>query len=92
MRLQRPLYLADCLVRYAPFRILPSGTIGIMSSGRGSVANNDNGHEEVYRSSKAALNMFMRSFAARSSVSGLPGPEGSVVSTNMRIVAALPHQ
>jgi NAD(P)-dependent dehydrogenase (short-subunit alcohol dehydrogenase family) len=45
--------------------ILPSGTIGVMSSGRGSVANNDNGHEEVYRSSKAALNMFMRSFAAR---------------------------
>jgi NAD(P)-dependent dehydrogenase (short-subunit alcohol dehydrogenase family) len=36
-----------------------------MSSGQGSVANNDNGHEEVYRSSKAALNMFMRSFAAR---------------------------
>ena len=45
--------------------VLPSGTIGIMSSGRGSVANNDNGQEEVYRSSKAALNMFMRSFAAR---------------------------
>jgi len=47
--------------------VLPSGTIGIMSSGRGSVANNDNGHEEVYRSSKAALNMLMRSFAARHS-------------------------
>ena len=45
--------------------VLPGGTIGIMSSGRGSVANNDNGQEEVYRSSKAALNMFMRSFAAR---------------------------
>jgi NAD(P)-dependent dehydrogenase (short-subunit alcohol dehydrogenase family) len=45
--------------------VLLSGTIGVMSSGRGSVANNDNGHEEVYRSSKAALNMFMRSFAAR---------------------------
>jgi NAD(P)-dependent dehydrogenase (short-subunit alcohol dehydrogenase family) len=45
--------------------VLPSGTIGIMSSGRGSVANNDNGQEEIYRSSKAALNMFMRSFAAR---------------------------
>ena len=45
--------------------VLPSGAIGIMSSGRGSVANNDNGREEVYRSSKAALNMFMRSFAAR---------------------------
>ncbi|MGH8182993.1 MAG: SDR family NAD(P)-dependent oxidoreductase [Rhodanobacteraceae bacterium] len=43
----------------------PNGTIGIMSSGRGSIANNENGHEDVYRGSKAALNMFMRSFAAR---------------------------
>ncbi|HET7929880.1 MAG TPA: SDR family NAD(P)-dependent oxidoreductase [Rhodanobacteraceae bacterium] len=41
------------------------GTIGIMSSGRGSLTNNENGHEDVYRGSKAALNMFMRSFAAR---------------------------
>lgn len=41
------------------------GTIGVMSSGRGSITNNDNGHEDVYRGSKAALNMFMRSFAAR---------------------------
>jgi NAD(P)-dependent dehydrogenase (short-subunit alcohol dehydrogenase family) len=45
--------------------VLPDGTIGIMSSGRGSVANNENGQEEVYRASKAALNMCMRSFAAR---------------------------
>jgi NAD(P)-dependent dehydrogenase (short-subunit alcohol dehydrogenase family) len=45
--------------------VLPSGTIGIMSSGQGSVANNVNGKYEVYRGSKAALNMFMRSFAAR---------------------------
>lgn len=43
----------------------PGGTIGVMSSGRGSLANNENGHEDVYRGSKAALNMFMRSFAAR---------------------------
>src|SRR5580658_4624166 len=43
----------------------PDGTIGIMSSGQGSVANNRNGNYEVYRGSKAALNMFMRSFAAR---------------------------
>lgn len=43
----------------------PGGTIGIMSSGRGSITNNENGHEDVYRGSKAALNMFMRSFAAR---------------------------
>ena len=41
------------------------GTIGTMSSGRGSITNNENGHEDVYRGSKAALNMFMRSFAAR---------------------------
>jgi NAD(P)-dependent dehydrogenase (short-subunit alcohol dehydrogenase family) len=45
--------------------VLPDGTIGIMSSGQGSVANNESGHHEVYRGSKAALNMFMRSFAAR---------------------------
>jgi NAD(P)-dependent dehydrogenase (short-subunit alcohol dehydrogenase family) len=45
--------------------VLPSGTIGVMSSGQGSVANNTNGNYEVYRGSKAALNTFMRSFAAR---------------------------
>jgi NAD(P)-dependent dehydrogenase (short-subunit alcohol dehydrogenase family) len=43
----------------------PTGTIGAMSSGQGSVSNNLNGNYEVYRGSKAALNMFMRSFAAR---------------------------
>jgi NAD(P)-dependent dehydrogenase (short-subunit alcohol dehydrogenase family) len=42
-----------------------SGTIGVMSSGQGSLTNNTNGNYEVYRSSKAALNMLMRSFAAR---------------------------
>lgn len=46
--------------------LVPSGgTIGVMSSGQGSLANNTNGNYEVYRGSKAALNMFMRSFAAR---------------------------
>jgi NAD(P)-dependent dehydrogenase (short-subunit alcohol dehydrogenase family) len=45
--------------------VRPAGTIGVMSSGQGSVTNNTNGNYEVYRSSKAALNMFMRSFAAR---------------------------
>lgn len=45
--------------------VRPTGTIGAMSSGQGSVANNSNGHYEVYRASKAALNMCMRSFAAR---------------------------
>ena len=43
----------------------PTGAIAIMSSGQGSVGNNENGGHEVYRASKAALNMLMRSFAAR---------------------------
>lgn len=41
------------------------GTVGVMSSGQGSVADNEKGEFEVYRASKAALNMLMRSFAAR---------------------------
>ncbi len=46
--------------------LVPStGLIGVMSSGQGSIANNETGMREVYRGSKAALNMFMRSFAAR---------------------------
>ena len=43
----------------------PTGAIAIMSSGQGSVSNNENGGYEVYRASKAALNTLMRSFAAR---------------------------
>ena len=45
--------------------IEPAGTIAVMSSGQGSVANNVRGGHEVYRGSKAALNTFMRSYAAR---------------------------
>jgi NAD(P)-dependent dehydrogenase (short-subunit alcohol dehydrogenase family) len=44
-----------------------TGIIGVMSSGQGSITNNITGMREVYRSSKAALNMFMRSFATRPS-------------------------
>lgn len=47
--------------------VAPAGTIGVMSSGQGSVANNESGGYEVYRASKAALNISMRSFAARHS-------------------------
>ncbi len=42
-----------------------TGAIAIMSSGQGSVSNNETGGHEVYRASKAALNTLMRSFAAR---------------------------
>ena len=52
--------------------VSPTGTIGVMSSGQGSVSNNTAGMREVYRGSKAALNMFMRSFAARHSEDSRP--------------------
>ncbi|HEX3754479.1 MAG TPA: SDR family NAD(P)-dependent oxidoreductase [Rhizomicrobium sp.] len=45
--------------------VSPMGLIGVMSSGQGSISNNEAGGRELYRGSKAALNMFMRSFAAR---------------------------
>jgi NAD(P)-dependent dehydrogenase (short-subunit alcohol dehydrogenase family) len=59
----------------SPMRVVESlqdlvaadGLIGVMSSGQGSVTNNVAGMREVYRGSKAALNQFMRSFAARQS-------------------------
>ncbi|WP_405164667.1 SDR family oxidoreductase [Nocardia sp. NBC_01499] len=57
----------------SPMRVIESlqdlvtatGLIGTMSSGQGSIANNETGLREVYRGSKAALNQFMRSFAVR---------------------------
>ncbi|TRW89040.1 SDR family NAD(P)-dependent oxidoreductase [Mycolicibacterium sp. 018/SC-01/001] len=41
------------------------GTIAIMSSGQGSIANNATGGFEVYRATKSALNQMVRSYAAR---------------------------
>jgi NAD(P)-dependent dehydrogenase (short-subunit alcohol dehydrogenase family) len=46
-------------------RVDPKGTIAIMSSGQGSVADNGGGGWEIYRASKAALNQLTRSYAAR---------------------------
>ena len=45
--------------------ISANGMIGVMSSGQGSISNNEKGGHDVYRGSKAALNMYMRSYAAR---------------------------
>jgi len=56
-----PMRVIEALQHLVP----PTGTIGVMSSGQGSVANNETGGYEVYRASKAALNTLMRSFAAR---------------------------
>lgn len=47
--------------------VSPGGLIGAMSSGQGSISNNTTAMRELYRGSKAALNMFMRSFAVRQS-------------------------
>ncbi|HEY4467660.1 MAG TPA: SDR family NAD(P)-dependent oxidoreductase [Klebsiella sp.] len=52
--------------------VLPQGLIGVMSSGQGSLSNNTGGQRELYRGSKAALNMFMRSFAARPACASHP--------------------
>jgi len=56
-----PMRVVEALENLVP----PTGLIGVMSSGQGSVANNTVGMREVYRGTKAALNTFMRSFAAR---------------------------
>ncbi|HWK35760.1 SDR family NAD(P)-dependent oxidoreductase [Sphingomonas sp.] len=45
--------------------VRPAGLIGVMSSGQGSISDNEKGGHEVYRGSKAALNQYMRSYAAR---------------------------
>ncbi|MCW2528087.1 MAG: 3-oxoacyl-ACP reductase [Pseudonocardiales bacterium] len=46
--------------------VLTDGTIGVMSSGQGSITNNTRVTGwEIYRASKSALNQLMRSFAAR---------------------------
>jgi NAD(P)-dependent dehydrogenase (short-subunit alcohol dehydrogenase family) len=44
--------------------VTPDGTIAIMSSGQGSITNNERGGFEGYRASKSALNQLMRSYAA----------------------------
>ena len=55
------------IVENFEMNVAANGTIGVMSSGQGSVADNEKGGFEVYRASKAALNTLMRSFAARHS-------------------------
>ncbi len=64
---------------YGPIRVVerlgelvpPGGTVAVMTSGLGSVANNESGGLEAYRASKAALNTMLRSLAARKRDSGI---------------------
>lgn len=46
-------------------KVHKGGVVGVMSSGQGSISDNENGGNDVYRASKAGLNMIMRSFAVR---------------------------
>ncbi len=55
-----PIRAVDRLVRL----VAPEGTVAVMSSGLGSIAGS-NGWWEIYRMSKAALNMGLKSLAAR---------------------------
>lgn len=45
--------------------VVENGTIVAMSSGLGSIATNFSGGYELYRASKAALNMFLKSYSIR---------------------------
>jgi NAD(P)-dependent dehydrogenase (short-subunit alcohol dehydrogenase family) len=54
-----------CVIEGLQDLVRADGLIGVMSSGLGSISNNEKGGGEVYRVSKTALNMNMRSYAAR---------------------------
>lgn len=45
--------------------VVPDGTIAVMSSGQGSIANNGSAGFEVYRATKSALNQLMKSYSVR---------------------------
>lgn len=45
--------------------VRPEGSLAVMSSALGSISTNTTGGYETYRASKAALNMLLRSYAAR---------------------------
>ena len=49
--------------------VIKNGTIGVMTSGLGSISSNSSGGYELYRASKAALNMLMKSYAVRANPS-----------------------
>jgi NAD(P)-dependent dehydrogenase (short-subunit alcohol dehydrogenase family) len=56
-----PMRVVEALHDLVP----PSGLVGAMSSGLGSITNSTTGTHDIYRASKAALNMMMKSFSAR---------------------------
>lgn len=53
------------VVEWLADRVAEDGTVAVMSSNMASVTLNEAGGWEVYRASKAALNMALKSYAAR---------------------------
>ncbi len=58
-------YFPVCTAETLADLVQPSGTVAFMSSFLGSIGGNDRGGWEIYRASKAALNMLTRNFAVR---------------------------
>lgn len=56
-----PMQTLERLANY----VNSGGVLGVMSSGQGSLTDNAKGGNDIYRASKAALNMIMKSFAVR---------------------------
>jgi len=56
-----PMRAIEQLAQY----VRPDGSLAVMSSALGSISTNTNGGYEIYRASKAALNMLLRSYVAR---------------------------
>lgn len=56
-----PMRALEQLAQY----VRADGSLAVMSSALGSVSGNTSGGYETYRASKAALNMLLRSYAAR---------------------------
>jgi NAD(P)-dependent dehydrogenase (short-subunit alcohol dehydrogenase family) len=56
-----PMRALEQLARY----VRPEGSLAVMTSALGSISENTTGGYEAYRASKAALNMLLRSYAAR---------------------------
>jgi NAD(P)-dependent dehydrogenase (short-subunit alcohol dehydrogenase family) len=56
-----PMRALEQLAKY----VRPEGSLAVMTSALGSISENTTGGYEAYRASKAALNMLLRSYAAR---------------------------
>ena len=68
-----PMRVVESLAGNVP----PDGLIGVMSSGQGSIADNETGQREVYRGSKAALNVAAQFRRAPGGNAACPAGDGA---------------